>query len=114
MGVGQDPAGLVQSLEQAVPVAPRPPGQPLLPGQLARPLGQAVGAEQLPADRPPEQLVECGTVSGARGGKQKTGYGDSQGCGSAAGGEMKVKREGRRASSLPSAYWPAGPYPVHL
>lgn len=75
VGVGQDSAGLVEPVEQPVAVPAGPPEQPLLPGQLPRPFGEALGAEQLAADRSREQLVEPGTGLVARGGEQDAGDG---------------------------------------
>jgi hypothetical protein len=57
MGGHQDPACAVEAIEKGSPPArPLPAVQPLAGSQALGPLGQMLGAQQLAADRPREQV----------------------------------------------------------
>jgi hypothetical protein len=87
--VGQDAAGIVEPLQQAVAGARRPLGQPLGPGQLARALREELRAEQLATDRACEELLQTGAkrltseTAGKSGRQREAGDGDSRGSGDA-------------------------------
>ena len=65
VGVGEDPAGLVESREQVVTGPGGPRGEPLPLREGPRALGQALGAQQLAPDRAGDELVEGGTGAAA-------------------------------------------------
>ena len=95
VGVGDDPAGLVQSLEQVVTGPGGPRGEPLRLGQGPRALGQALGTEQLAPDRAGDELVEGGTGAAA---VQAAGDGAERGAGdgdSRAAVRDEIERNGR-------------------
>ncbi|HEY7612140.1 MAG TPA: hypothetical protein VH764_04045 [Gemmatimonadales bacterium] len=56
--VGEDAAGLIEAVQEAVAGAGRTLDEPLRLGQRSRPLGQTLAAEQLAPDRAGEELVE--------------------------------------------------------
>ena len=63
MRVGEDAAGLIEAVEEAVAGAGAGGtlGEPLGLRQRPRPLGQTLAAEQLAPDRPGEKLVKART-----------------------------------------------------
>jgi len=60
VGILQNPAGAIETRQERSPPPPGTcAGQALLRGQGLRPLTEVLGAEQLAADRPREQIFAC-------------------------------------------------------
>jgi hypothetical protein len=98
VGVGDDPAGLVEPVEEAVPGAGGPRGDPLRPGYCPRALRQELGTEQLASDRAGEELVEGGAGAAGELAKRDAGDGELSGCGCDGVGERKLTTKGGRSN----------------